>query len=537
MSISDADRKKLQDLLQQAAMVELSTIPIYLYAMYSIKRPILILEGLLPVVSPYTDKAYNLLRSVAIEEMLHLSLVCNLIQSTGGTVNLFDTYKNLNLDYFNGNYSESKGFYPFTMMHRWPNLCLSLGPCSEKLVFGTLMQIELPTSLEPPRPDSRLPDGDFETIGDFYQQIEDLINSRDCDDSDFQKQKPQLPDDYDTYYQVEENQTDSGSLNKINNKQLALGALKTIVGQGEGSLGEYDDQSKKEKAHFFKFVDILDNYDDYLPDGSIWPLPENPASEAWVLEPSYCDEQKLFASREYCLYIISLVFNSIFLYCLGLLNQAYGDQNYTADNDQTKSLNKVFLCMDMLLTPLAHLLVQEPFADGSGNSGHYAPTFEPMNLQMWSKDWSDPSGWKAQYFVEILSEVLLRPEVPWDQFANPEEAKRIVTQTFHIGLRLVEDDGQLDDFKKNNPKVNDYIEKIKQDSETATYDFNKDILPLVSGRDIHAMQPWLDLSQASGWKSNVYTALTTDTYGDKMPMNGPYFSEPELAIVKKFTGS
>ncbi|MEH2084276.1 MAG: ferritin-like domain-containing protein [Nostoc sp.] len=90
MSLCDEDRQKLKDLLQQAAQVELSTIPIYLYAMYSIK------PGSPSSDSLYKDKAYNLLRSVAIKKMLHLSLVCNLIQSIGGTVNLFDTYKNLN---------------------------------------------------------------------------------------------------------------------------------------------------------------------------------------------------------------------------------------------------------------------------------------------------------------------------------------------------------------------------------------------------------------------------------------------------------
>ena len=71
-------RHDLHQHLQHAADVEFWTIPLYLTALYSIQG----LRGLKP--SAYPDAA-KLVQSVAIQEMLHLELICNISNALGHT--------------------------------------------------------------------------------------------------------------------------------------------------------------------------------------------------------------------------------------------------------------------------------------------------------------------------------------------------------------------------------------------------------------------------------------------------------------------
>ena len=62
----------LQHMLQMAIEVEFSTIPLYLAALMSIK------EG-------YNVEVASLLKKVVIQEMLHMTLACNILNAIGGT--------------------------------------------------------------------------------------------------------------------------------------------------------------------------------------------------------------------------------------------------------------------------------------------------------------------------------------------------------------------------------------------------------------------------------------------------------------------
>lgn len=68
--------RQLQAHLQSAIEVELSTIPPYLYAMYS--------------MTDATSKSYKLIQSVVVEEMLHLALAANVLIAVGGTPRFYD---------------------------------------------------------------------------------------------------------------------------------------------------------------------------------------------------------------------------------------------------------------------------------------------------------------------------------------------------------------------------------------------------------------------------------------------------------------
>ena len=63
----------LQDSLQAAIQVELTTIPPYLAAMWSLKDP----------TSGNCSKANSFLFQVVLEEMLHMALACNMLCALG----------------------------------------------------------------------------------------------------------------------------------------------------------------------------------------------------------------------------------------------------------------------------------------------------------------------------------------------------------------------------------------------------------------------------------------------------------------------
>jgi hypothetical protein len=63
-------RLPLQETVQLAVQIEFSTIPAYLTALYSIKQP--------------DSQAYQLLRSVVVEEMFHVNQAANLLVAIGG---------------------------------------------------------------------------------------------------------------------------------------------------------------------------------------------------------------------------------------------------------------------------------------------------------------------------------------------------------------------------------------------------------------------------------------------------------------------
>src|SRR5262252_5681872 len=65
--------------LQSAVEIELSTLPPYLCGMWS-------------VVSQ-RGPAYDLIRSVAIEEMLHMGLACNMLTAIGGAPQIVQSYQ------------------------------------------------------------------------------------------------------------------------------------------------------------------------------------------------------------------------------------------------------------------------------------------------------------------------------------------------------------------------------------------------------------------------------------------------------------
>lgn len=302
--------QELKDNLQTAIEIELATIPIYLYTYYSIIRTQTTGEQL-DATSRFANKAAGNIMSVAVEEMLHMSLSSNILYSMGVQPEL---------------YLKSPSPYPSPLPYHNPigppgpdgdkKVLIPLGKFSYEQLWHFL-QIEYPESI-----DAWPQDRNWDTIGQFYSYIRCLIKCKQVTDADFQVNAPQnqiqsdnySPNNVDTIYpssafdpwgipaaqgeppvqattqgcpsaaQVAQytNQPDShagpAELVTISSKLGALEAIDTICDQGEGfAHQETDDPSGHEESHYFKFLTLqaqLEEYEQHVE--KLAPLPKPP---------------------------------------------------------------------------------------------------------------------------------------------------------------------------------------------------------------------------------------------------------------------
>ena len=217
----------LRQHLQWALELEHSTIPPYLCALYSIREDA-------------NAAAAELVRSVFMEEMLHMTLVANVLNAVGGAPAV-DTPRMLPT-------------YPAFLPHSNRGFEVSLEKFSPRAV-ETFIRIE--------RPDQHhgLPEDDeFETIGQFYEAIEFGLR-RLCAEAGAAAlfcgdPARQVTDEL--YY------GGSGRIITVTGLESALAALGEVVEQGEGLQHQevWDgDRSmfhpeREEVAHYFRFAEI-----------------------------------------------------------------------------------------------------------------------------------------------------------------------------------------------------------------------------------------------------------------------------------------
>jgi rubrerythrin len=202
----------LQDAVQVAIRLEHSTIPPYLYALYSIKP------------GTNTDVA-DLILSVVMEEMLHLALACNLLNALGGSPAI-DSPNFL---------PKYPGPLPGTVEH---DLQVGLKKLTVEHVHDTFMAIE-----EPEDPLNFRAEAAVErlTIGQFYGRIKDQL--------------PGARFDGDPALQLTGD--DFGGLFPITNADEAAQAIDLIVEQGEGTTtSPLDGGTDGDLAHYYRFAEI-----------------------------------------------------------------------------------------------------------------------------------------------------------------------------------------------------------------------------------------------------------------------------------------
>jgi len=222
--------------LGNAIQLELSTIPPYLTALYSIDP------------SNTTNTAIAaLIRSIVIEEMLHMAIACNVLNAVGGT-------PAINVAGFPPAYP---GQLPMDIGTKpgGPPFIVSLQKFSIDAVTGTFMVIEEPENPIPFRT-AALAAGvpDFQTIGQFYDAVSTAIGI--LGESIFTG-NPAL--------QVT-GWFDSDELFPVTSVATAQEAIAIIVQQGEGTTTSPLDE-EGELSHYYKFAEIAHGAE-LVPDSS-----------------------------------------------------------------------------------------------------------------------------------------------------------------------------------------------------------------------------------------------------------------------------
>ncbi len=230
---------QLMQALQTAIELEHSTIPPYLTAMYSI-------------IPGQNTEVASLIRGVVIEEMLHMSLACNILISIGGSPSI-----------------GQPGFiptYPGGLPGGLRNgLTVNLKRCSIEQIRDCFMQIEMPEELllqrmrrMDPNLDAKMranalsnsPNMEYAeyTIGWFYDQIKAaLTNLSDSGQITFGNADKQVSE-----------WSGLGKLYVINSLQDALNAIDEIKDQGEGTDAKDPMDGDGELAHYYKYSEIVE---------------------------------------------------------------------------------------------------------------------------------------------------------------------------------------------------------------------------------------------------------------------------------------
>lgn len=193
-------RKPLQDMAQLAIMVEMTTIPPYLTALYSISDP--------------NCKAYQLLRSVMMEEMFHINQAANLMVAIGGRPKMTGVYAPT---------------YPCYLPHANPNTTPFIGLCraSPQVFNDTFTAIETPA---PPHAPAR--GNNYSYIAQLYDALEDGLEAYQGAQPLFQ-QNPDACQRTDIYLGKF-----GGTPIQVTDLASAKLGVRQIVQQGEGSVPE-----------------------------------------------------------------------------------------------------------------------------------------------------------------------------------------------------------------------------------------------------------------------------------------------------------
>jgi hypothetical protein len=226
-----------QATLQTAIGVEFGTLPPYLYALYSVRHGT-------------NARAYQLIGSVALQEMVHMCLACNMLNALGGSPMLHpQTYP---------------GPLPGDIGPDGTPVTLHLYPFSSE-AMAQAMAIEQPEN-PPDFPIETLAAATPKavTIGQFYRALDHCLANLSANSWVTGRN------------QISDNQFFTGQIFPVNNYADAHKAIGEIVSEGEGStMGTQDDPLDfyGEVAHYYRFGEI---YHDRLltkadnPEGYTW---------------------------------------------------------------------------------------------------------------------------------------------------------------------------------------------------------------------------------------------------------------------------
>jgi len=306
----------LQTHLQWAIQIEHATIPPYLCALYS-----------LDTLDSNNSTAAGIIQDVVVDEMLHMSLNCNLLNAVGGS----PTFNNASF----------LPKYPGPLPHHSPNLPLivHLQKCSIDVVNDTFLRIEKPETV------GDVPEADnYATLGQFYAAI--LLGLSNLNQSlgakGLFKGNPgkQVTSIF---------RSPHGQLVNVVDLDSARQAIMEIVEQGEGS-SQTELDPDGDLAHYWEFNQIVDGT---VPLGKVLPMIMDPTTASL---PAGSPVQKL-----------SQLFNDCYCLMLRTMTQIFN----TGDNSPL--VDALYVQMREIMPVVARLLMQTPIPKKNANAG---PSFE-----------------------------------------------------------------------------------------------------------------------------------------------------------------
>jgi hypothetical protein len=215
------DVEWLKGALQTAVALEHSTLPLYLSAMFSLK------------IQNYTT--YNLIRSVAMEEMGHMAIAANILSAIGGRPEIAGLHHGFPSHGLPGGAE--------------PDVVARLAKLSKRQLQN-FMRVEVPSFLLAPEYAGE----EYPTIARLYQSIKDAIAQNEDELRTLVRQggtSNQVGDDI-GFTTI----SPTGGADPVS--QLTSG-IDEILEQGEGSSSETlhaDPSSEGEESHYCKFAEI-----------------------------------------------------------------------------------------------------------------------------------------------------------------------------------------------------------------------------------------------------------------------------------------
>ena len=256
--------QNLRDQLQIGLRLELATIPLYITSLYSIG------DGCNPQV-------YKTIRSILMQEMLHMALVGNIINAMNKGHPLIDS-------------PDVAPKYPSIglpgCVH--PSLNVYLGKTSKEHIYN------VPLVLEKPKLSCVIdehPEVSENTIGEFYTEIEHCIQKlEEKGEEVFQPNNLQISWPWTPSKEL-------GTLFVVENDTTALDAIREIKEQGEGASPvkpDVDLSKGGQLGHYYQLMEIVcgkklvkvdDKHYAYRGDEipfdskGVWPMRDNPSKE------------------------------------------------------------------------------------------------------------------------------------------------------------------------------------------------------------------------------------------------------------------
>ncbi len=323
--------------LQWAIEIEHSTLPPYLCALYSLQ-------------AGSNNEPAAVIRSVFVEEMLHMVLAANLLNAVGGTPSL--------------DRPDFIASYPTYLPHSARDFMVPLARFAPATI-ETFLRIERPEAAQAPPEDDR-----YHTIGQFYEAIErgftNLVE-RLGEDAVFSgdRSRQVTPDNF--WY------GGSGRIVAITDLASALQAIDEIEEQGEGLKHHevwdgYRDMFHPDAdavAHYFRFNEILLGQSYRQGDTPQSGPTGAPFEVDWTAVHPMRDNPRLAdVPPDSPAYASMLAFNTAYCELLRELERAL-----------TGDPARLSVAVDMMFTlkGLAEALVQIPTGDGVTTAG---PSFE-----------------------------------------------------------------------------------------------------------------------------------------------------------------